>query len=63
MERKRSLAFGSYTVDALYSDTSTVAINPYSLSSQKGTNVVLYVWGAKSKGNLAVLKQDIAARK
>ena len=62
MERKRSLAFGSYTIDALYSDTSTVAINPYSLSLQKGTNVVLYVWGAKSKGNLAVLKQDIGAR-
>lgn len=63
MERKRSLAFGSYSIDALYSETSTVAINPTSVSLQKGTNVVLYLWGAKSKGNLAFLKQEIPARK
>ena len=63
IERKRTLTFGNYSVDALYDDSSTVAINPYSLSLQKGSNAVLYVWGAKSKGNLAVLKQDIAARK
>ncbi len=63
MERKRSLAFGSYSVDALFSETSTVAINPTSVSLQKSTNMVLYIWGAKSKGNLAFLKQEIPARK
>jgi len=63
MERKRSLPFGSYSVDALHSETSTVAINPISLNLQKGTNVVLYIWGAKSKGSLAFLKEEITARK
>ena len=63
MERKRSLPFGSYSVDALYSETNTVAINPSSVNLQKGTNVVLYIWGAKSKGNLALLKHEIPTRK
>ena len=63
MERKRSYVFGSYSVDALYSETNTVAINPISLNLQKSTNVVLYIWGAKSKSNLAFLKEEISARK
>ena len=63
MERKRSLNFGNYSVDALYTDTSTVAINPIAINLQKSTNVVLYIWGAKTKGNLAFLKQEIPARK
>ena len=63
MERKRSLTFGNYNLDALYSDTSTVAINPISVNLQKSTNVVLYIWGAKTKGNLTFLKQEIPARK
>ena len=63
MERKRSFLFGSYSVDALFSETNTVAINPISLDLKRGTNVVLYIWGAKSKNNLAFLKEEISTRK
>lgn len=63
MERKRSLTFGNYSVDALYTDTSTVAISPIAVTLQKSSNGVLYIWGAKTKGNLAFLKQEIPARK
>lgn len=63
MERKKSFAFGTYSVDSLYSETSTVVAGPTSVKLEKSKNVVLYVWGAKSKGNLAFLKEEISARK
>lgn len=63
MERKKSFAFGTYSVDSLYSETSTVVAGPTSIKLEKSKNVVLYVWGAKSKGNLAFLKEEIPARK
>lgn len=63
MERKKSFAFGSYSVDAIYSDGGAVAFVPTSVKLEKGKNVVLYVWGAKSKGNIAVLKEEVLTRK
>ena len=63
MERKKSFAFGTYSVDSLYSETSTVVAGPTSIKLEKSKNVVLYVWGAKSKGNLALIKEEIPARK
>jgi hypothetical protein len=63
MERKRSLSFGTYSVDAVLPDTATVVVGPANVTVQKGVNTVLYVWGAKSKNNLAVFKQEITAKK
>lgn len=63
IERKKTFNFGNYSIDALYSGPNTTAINPLAVSLQKSTNVVLYVWGAKSKGNLAFLKHEIPSRK
>lgn len=63
MERKASLNFGSYTIDALASESTTVVVGPATVPIAKNKNVVLYVWGAKSKGSIAVLKQEIATRK
>lgn len=63
MERKRSLSFGAYSVAAEYTETTTVTLGPTSVNLVKGTNTVLYIWGAKSKSNLAFLKQDIPTRK
>jgi len=63
MERKRSLTFGTYSVSATYTETATVTLGPTSVNLMKGMNTVLYIWGAKSKTNLAFLKEEIPTRK
>ena len=61
-QRKRSLSFGTYSIDALSPDSTTVIAGPTSVNLSRGTNVVLYLWGAKSKSNLAFLKQEVPVR-
>lgn len=63
LERKRSFALGTYSVAAEYTETTTVTLGPTSINLVKGSNTILYIWGAKSKSNLAFLRQDISARK
>ena len=62
IERKRSLTFGNYSVDAVLPKSTTVVVGPANVTLQKNVNTVLYVWGAKSKNNLAVLKQEITTK-
>lgn len=61
-QRKRSLKLGNYSLDALAPDSTTVVASPTSFSVARGTNLVFYFWGAKSKANLGFLKQEIAVR-
>ncbi len=61
-QRKRSLRFGTYSIDAVLPDSTTVVAGPTSVTMARGSNVVLYFWGAKSKSNLALLKQEVTVR-
>lgn len=59
-QRKRSLPFGTYSIDAVTPDSTTVIAGPTALTMARGTNVVLYLWGTKS--NLNFLKQEVSVR-
>ncbi len=61
-QRKRSLAFGTYSIDALMPDSTSVIAAPTTVNLARGTNAVLYLWGAKSNSSLAFLKQEVSAR-
>ncbi|MEY3107958.1 MAG: hypothetical protein RL730_309 [Actinomycetota bacterium] len=63
MERKKSFGFGTYSIDALVSESSTVIAGPTNVAIAKNKNVVLYIWGSKSKGPISILKQEIGTRK
>lgn len=58
MERKKSYITKMYSVSATLIDSTTVLVGPVPLTLQGDTNTVLYLWGAKSKGNLTFLKQE-----
>lgn len=62
MERKRSLPFGLYTLSATYPETSTTVTAATSFEMKPKTNEIIYLWGAKSKSNLALLKQEIMTK-
>jgi hypothetical protein len=62
MERKRTLTFGNHTVDAVLPNTTTVVVGPANVTVQKNINTIIYIWGAKSKNNLAILKQEITTK-
>ena len=61
-QRKRSLPFGTYSIDAVAPDSTTVMAGPTSITLTRGTNVVLYLWGAKSNSSLVFLKQEVPVR-
>lgn len=63
VERKKSFNLGTYSFDAVTRETSTAVIAPYSITLEKKKNVVLYIWGAKSKGSFAIFKQETMTRK
>lgn len=62
VQQKRSLPFGLYTLSAATSETPTtvIAATPFEVKAQR--NEVVYFWGAKSKGNLGFLRQEILAK-
>lgn len=62
LQRKRSLSFGLHTLGFAYPETPTtvIAATPFETKSQ--INDVFYLWGAKSKNNLAFLRQQISTR-
>ena len=62
LQRKRSLPFGLYTLGVTYPETPTtnIAATPFEMKSK--SNEVIYFWGAKSKGNLGFLRQEISTR-
>ncbi len=62
IERKKSYVFETYTATAALTETGTAVAGPNTVALKKGTNVILYIWGAKSKNNLAFLKEEIPAR-
>lgn len=61
-ERKRSLKYGNYSVGAFYVDSPTVTVAPINVMMQSETNVVLYIWGARSKANVSFFKQEIPVK-
>ena len=61
-QRKRSLLLGNYSIDALVPDSTSVVVAPTPFSVVRGKNLVLYFWGAKSKSNLGILKQEVTVR-
>ena len=52
----------SYLVNGVYSDTGVPALTPLSVVNSKNSNTVIYIWGAKSKGNLGILKETIPTK-
>lgn len=58
MERKKSYITKLYSVSATLADSTTVLVAPVPVTLQSETNTVIYLWGAKSKGNLTFLKQE-----
>jgi hypothetical protein len=43
-------------------NTTTVVVGPANVNVQKNINTIIYIWGAKSKNNLAILKQEITTK-
>lgn len=62
VERKRTFSPRTYQIQALQSDTRVPLSQVISVSMSKNRNTVVYIWGAKSKGNLLVLEDDIPKR-
>ena len=62
-ERKTSLRFGSYPVDAVLTQTSTVVIPSINFAIKDNINYVVYAWGSASKSNLQFLVQEVVPRK
>lgn len=63
LERKKTLIQNkSYLVNGVYSDTGVPALTPLSVVNSKNSNTVIYIWGAKSKGNLGILKETIPTK-
>ncbi|MGA1278758.1 MAG: cation-transporting P-type ATPase [Candidatus Nanopelagicaceae bacterium] len=54
--------YGPNSVEIESSETPTtiIAATPFEMKSK--TNEVIYFWGAKSKGNLGFLRQEISTR-
>lgn len=62
-QRKRSYLIKTYAVSATLPDSTTVVVAPVSFALSRDTNTVVYLWGAKSKGNLAFLKQETRTKR
>jgi hypothetical protein len=62
-ERKVSLRYGTYPVDVVLADTSTVVIPSANLTIKQGVNTIVYAWGSASKGNLQYFVQELNTRK
>ena len=62
VERKRTFSPRTYQIQALQSDTRVPLSQVISVSMSKNRNTVVYIWGAKSKGNLLVLEDDSPKR-
>lgn len=61
MERKKSYLTKIYSVSATVPESTTVLVGPTPVTLARETNTVVYLWGAKSKGNLSFIKQETPA--
>lgn len=62
MERKLSLRIGTYPVSVVLAGTTTPALPATSVTIKDEKNLIVYVWGAASKGNLQYLIQEVVTK-